>query len=572
MAEKLRPQNEDLNSMKKMSFSVTAMLGIAFGTMLITAALTSAMTYWRSSEATQATHAASMLQEGLGTLEKYKHAADTSTSAVRGFMLTGDRSLLDRYESATTKRAEQLKHLRETGAITGGALDGIEAAFMIWQTKHADRQIKLMRDPLTVDLARAIEATGEPQAVLIEVEEKLLDARSALYSRIVEAEKLQANNMSAMTLVALASGAVSLTLTLLFGFLAYRLISQPMRELADTTMALANGNLETEIHHTSRKDEIGAVSTALTTFRDQLARTRELEDEAKKSEEDRRAERRRELNELADEFESTVKGVVDLVGTAASKLSTSAQSLSAIAEQTSAQAVAVSDASTEAANNVESVASAADQLSAAISEIGGQISNNSQLVTHAAGDAEATSSTVSELGDVVEKVGEVTDLIRDIAEQTNLLALNATIEAARAGEAGKGFAVVAGEVKSLASQTGKATEQIDAQIAEMQTRSRTANGAVETIGKRLHEMQGTASSIAAAVEQQSQATQEIARSVQQAASGTKAVTDNIESVRNAASETGQMSGEVQTAADDLSKQAATLSSQVDAFVAKVRAA
>lgn len=558
--------------MKKISFSVTAMLGIAFGAMLITAALASAITYWRSSEAALATSAASKLQESLGHLEKYKQAADTSTSAVRGFMLTGDRGLLERYESATAKRAEELKRLRDSKAINADAIDGIEAAFLAWQNTHAERQIKLMRDPLTVDLARAIEATGAPQAALREVETKLLDARSALYDRLVEAEKLQTSNMSAMNLVALASGAASLTLTLLFGFLAYRLISQPMRELADTTIALADGKLDTDIRHTGRKDEIGAVSKALTTFRDQLARTRELEEEAKKSDEERRAERRRELNELADEFENSVRGVVDLVGTAATKLSTSAQSLSAIAEQTSAQAVAVSDASTEAANNVESVSTAADQLSAAISEIGGQITNNSELVTHAAGDAKSTSSTVSELGDVVEKVGQVTDLIRDIAEQTNLLALNATIEAARAGEAGKGFAVVAGEVKSLASQTGKATEQIDAQIAEMQTRSRTANGAVETIGKRLGEMQSTASSIAAAVEQQSQATQEIARSVQQAAMGTKAVTDNIESVRNAANETGQMSGDVQTAADDLSKQAATLSSQVDAFVAKVRAA
>ncbi|MDA7948788.1 MAG: methyl-accepting chemotaxis protein [Hyphomicrobiaceae bacterium] len=558
--------------MKLPSFSVTTMLGIAFGAMMVTAVLAAAVTYWRSSEASEATRAAGTLQDGLSRLENYKQSIDQATGAVRGFMLTGDRAQLKIYESAVANRTQRLKALKDSGAVDASSVDALESAYAAWQAKFAERQIKLMRDPLTVDLARAIEATGEPRKTLISVDDQMKSVREKLLERIAGAEKLQTASMTTLEMVAIASGAISLVMTLIFAFLSYRLISRPISELADTTMSLAEGKLETEIGHTGRSDEIGAVSKALVVFRDHLARSRELEEDAKKSDEQRRTERRRELNELADEFENSVRGVVELVGSAARELSSSAQALSTIAEKTSAQAVAVSEASTEAAGNVDNVAVAADQLSSAINEIGGQITTNSNLVNHAADDATSTSTSVNELGDVVQKVGEVTDLIRDIAEQTNLLALNATIEAARAGEAGKGFAVVAGEVKDLASQTGKATEQIDGQIAEMQTRSKSATGAVETIGERLQEMRETAASIAAAVEQQNQATMEIARSVQQAASGTKAVTENIESVRTAATETGQMSSDVQNSANELEKQANTLSEQVDAFVAKVRAA
>lgn len=559
-------------TLKTIRFGVTGKLALAFGAMMIVSSLAAAITYGTSDRLGNSINANAELRTGMKGLESYEQAFRSATASLRSFLLTSDRTFVSRFEEAVSRRSERLKALQETKIISAELLDAGEAAAKRWETEFARHQIALMRDPSTVDLARAIEVTGKPQLALDEVELKLAAAHSSIAKKITAAVKVQAASLDQLRLVALGSGAVGFILTLIFAMMAYRMIARPMGELASATQSLADGNLDTEIGHTARSDEIGGVSRALLVFRDGLARTKALEEEAKKSDEKRRVDRRKELAQLADEFEGSIKGVVQLVGSAADKLSTSAQSLSAIAEETSAQAIAVSDASTEAASNVDNVATAAEQLSASIGEIGGQIANNSDLVSQAAGDAESTSSTVTELGEVVKRVSEVTGLISDIAEQTNLLALNATIEAARAGEAGKGFAVVAGEVKSLASQTGRATEQIDTQIAEMQTKSATATSAVGTIGSRLSEMQKTAASIAAAVEQQSQATQEIARSVQQAAVGTKAVTDNIETVRSAATETGRMSNEVQSEADELSKHAAALNEQVDAFVNKVRAA
>ena len=277
------------------------------------------------------------------------------------------------------------------------------------------------------------------------------------------------------------------------------------------------------------------------------------------------------LNDHAERFESTVKGMVEVVASAATEMQSTARSMETTANSTSEQATAVAAAAEEASTNVQTVASAAEQLSSSISEISRQVAQSTQIAGNAVSEAERTNEMVKGLADAAQKIGEVVGLINDIASQTNLLALNATIEAARAGEAGKGFAVVASEVKNLANQTAKATEEIGAQIGGIQSATQGAVTAIQGIGDTIAEINEIASAIAAAVEQQGAATQEIARNVEQAASGTTEVTQSITQVTQAASETGNAAGQVLQAAGELSTQAENLSGEVTSFLDTIRA-
>ncbi|MDA1090472.1 MAG: methyl-accepting chemotaxis protein [Proteobacteria bacterium] len=263
---------------------------------------------------------------------------------------------------------------------------------------------------------------------------------------------------------------------------------------------------------------------------------------------------------------NNVKEVVGIVASASTELQNTAQGLSATAEQTSQQSAAVAAAAEQASTNVQTVASAAEELSASIEEVGRQVKESSEIAQGAAKEADHTNVSVEELAIAAEKIGEVVNLISDIAAQTNLLALNATIEAARAGDAGKGFAVVANEVKSLASQTAKATGDISAQISSIQNATGNAVKAIKGIGGTINKINEIATAIASAVEEQGAATQEIARNVQEAASGTQEVTSNIAEVQKAAAETGESSSQVLNAAAELSKQAEALQTEIEAFM------
>jgi methyl-accepting chemotaxis protein len=276
------------------------------------------------------------------------------------------------------------------------------------------------------------------------------------------------------------------------------------------------------------------------------------------------------LNQRAEAFERDVSGMVGLVSVSANQLQATAQSMSSCADQTNRQASAVGSAAEHASSNVQTAAAAAEELYASIHEISRQVSQSNQIAHSAVAEADRTNIMIQGLADAAGKIGDVVKLINNIASQTNLLALNATIEAARAGDAGKGFAVVAGEVKNLANQTARATDEISAQIAAVQNATKESVTAIHGIGTTISKISEITSAIAAAVEEQGSATQEIARNVQEAAQGTDTVSANISGVSQAAVETGQAAQQVLSAATEMTRQSDQLSVQVDQFLTTIK--
>jgi methyl-accepting chemotaxis protein len=371
--------------------------------------------------------------------------------------------------------------------------------------------------------------------------------------------------------LSLIGGAI-LVVSLLAAWLVNRDITASLGGLRTAMDRLAKGDLTTVIPGTGRQDEVGAMAGAVLVFKDNMTETERLragQDELKRQ---AAVDQKAALNRMAEVFEGTIGRLVAMLASAFAELQTTAQSMTGTANQSNQRAAVVASAAAEASAGLQTVASAAEQLTASISEINHQVAQSSKITGKAVIDAKRTDAIVRALAEGAEKIGAVVGLITNIASQTNLLALNATIEAARAGDAGKGFAVVASEVKSLANQTGKATEEIGAQITQIQAATREAVDAIRGISTTIEEVSAISAAIAASVEEQSAATSEIARNVQQTSQAARDVTVGISGVSEAASETGAAASEVQTAAADLSKQAELLSSEVGTFLADVRAA
>jgi methyl-accepting chemotaxis protein len=408
--------------------------------------------------------------------------------------------------------------------------------------------------PVTV--GRLAAAVSVAEAALDAAKEHTVDQRSAARNSLL----LQLVLLTAA--IALTAGAMTAV---------SRRVIKPLHNMRDAMLSVANGDLDVDTGYGERRDEIGALAGALETFKQQAAD--KLKIEAQERERNAgAAARQRAIESHVGEFEAMVRQTLQQLGNASGTMRTTSSDLSQVSRQTNERVEVAQRASGEASMSVESVASASQQLNASINDISQQAAHAAGIASRAVDQARQTDGTVQGLAKSAGRIGEVVGLINTIAAQTNLLALNATIEAARAGEAGRGFAVVASEVKSLASQTAKATEEISEQIADIQKVAGEAIDAIKGIGSTIGEVNEVATAIAAAVQEQGAATQEITRSTQHAAQGTKNVSANITGVKTDADASAAAAESVKQASKTLETQSQHLGTQVNEFLGKIRAA
>jgi methyl-accepting chemotaxis protein len=398
---------------------------------------------------------------------------------------------------------------------------------------------------------------------------KDLEALSKVYAERGKkiAEQAEVNRELSFLLTCL--GGLALLLVGVGVVIIARSIARPLSVITATIKHVAEGAENVEVPHTARRDEIGALARAIQIFKEAMERNRNLNSQVT-ADSAARAERGRHIEASVEEFRGAIGAVLNSVQQNASAMRQTAESITRVTSDASQRAMAATGATTQAAGNVSAVAGAAEELSASVQEIGRQVRQSAGAVELTGQRTEKSVTEIESLAAATQRIDGVLQLIQAIAEQTNLLALNATIEAARAGDAGRGFAVVAHEVKALAGQTAKATEEIGQNVGLIQSSTRNAVDAVREIGTAVREINDITSAIAGAVGQQDAATREISVNAQSAAQGNETLVSNIVSLRDAISETNTAAGSVLSASNELNAMAETLSREVEKFFHNLR--
>jgi len=502
-------------------------------------------------------------------------AAINMETGMRGYLLAGKEEFLEPYTKGRTEFESLIKDLTQTVSDNPAQvklLQEVNGTIQEWIEKVTQPTIELRRqigDAKTMDdMADLIgEARGKTyfdrfrgvMANFQSIEEGLMETRKEDNDSIVN---LTVTTIGISVVIALIVGVV---MAMLIG----RAIAQPIVVMTQAMRQLAKGDTSLTIPGTGRKDEVGDMADAVQVFKDNKIKADALSEQQRREEEEKEQERLR-LHNLISAFEKTIVMVLDNLNAADRTMKQAALEVKNTSEITKTESEAVASSAVQASSNVETVAISAEELASSILEISRQVAHSNEVSTDAVNAANQTSGKIKVLEANVARIGEVVALINDIADQTNLLALNATIEAARAGDAGKGFAIVASEVKNLASQTAKATEEISFQISEVQTSTQGAVDAINSISAVIQTISEISSSISTAVEQQGAATSEIARNVEEASKGTQNVSASITDVLHAAEKSDGAANSIEQASQSLSTQTKELQSKVSTFLKDVQ--
>ncbi|MFD2206274.1 CHASE3 domain-containing protein [Kiloniella antarctica] len=505
----------------------------------------------------------------------FKAAVDMETG-MRGYLLAGQEEFLKPYTDGSKelfKVTADLKQVISDNKKHVGLLNELDETVRQWQTNVVEPMIALRRQigsAKTMDDMADLVAEAKGEEFFAEFRNLMESFAAGELSQMEQLKTDTTNTVTTTNTVIIAGSIFAILFGGIIGVLIGRGVSLPINQMTSVMERLAGGEKDVDIPSRDRKDEVGQMAEAVQVFKENMVKSDEMAQEQANVQQ-LRDERTNKISELTKKFDTGVSALLKSVGAAVLEMEDTATSMSDIAKKTKDRASVVSGAAQEASVNVQSVASATEELTYSIKEISQQVNQSSGVAAKAVEEASRTDQQIQGLARTADQIGDVVSLISDIAEQTNLLALNATIEAARAGDAGKGFAVVANEVKNLANQTAKATEQISTQISAVQTDTKEAVIAIQSITSTIDEMNQIASAIASAVEEQGAATSEISRNIELAANGAGEVTNNIETVSIAANEAGAVSEQVSVATKELNLKAEGLRNEVESFLLGIRA-